>query len=82
VVEADAAGLERGGWRGEITPTMVLRQLGRHGQPNTACRSGAGDHDAAARFVERFLYQRPGTVATEHDAVVRLLQQVDEKVPV
>ncbi len=80
VVEADADTLERGQWRGDITPAQVLGSLAawaaQYGLPIWL----AGNHEAAGRFVERFLWQAARTIATEHDAAVRLLQQQHEKV--
>ena len=57
VIEADAAALEAGDWRSQLTPRHVLGSLAawtaQYGLPVWL----AGDHDSAGRFVERFLYR-------------------------
>ncbi len=74
IVEADAATLERGQWRSEVTSAMVLGSLaawtGQYGLPVWL----AGNHDAAGRFVERYLFQAARAIATEHEAAVQFLQ--------
>lgn len=73
VVEADAATLEAGAWRSKLKPAHVLGALAawtaQYGLPVWL----GGDHAAAGRFVERFLYQAARCVATELSAADSLL---------
>lgn len=69
VIEADAARIEVGDWRSKLTSAHVFGSLAawtvQYGLPIWL----AGDHDAAGRFVEKFLYQSARAVATEAQAV-------------
>jgi hypothetical protein len=69
VIEADAATLERGEWRSKLQPLHVLGSLAawtaQYGLPVWL----GGDHETAARFVERYLYQAARAVAMEASAV-------------
>lgn len=68
VVETDAATIEAGGWRSSLKPAHAIGSLAawcaQFGLPVWL----AGDHDAAGRFVERYLYQCARTIAEEHEA--------------
>jgi len=70
VVEADAATLEQGNWRGKLQPAHVLGSLAAWiAQYNMPIWIG-GDHDMAGRFVERYLYQCAREVARGWEAAV------------
>lgn len=74
VVECSAADLERGEWRSQLQPAHVLGSLAawtaQYGLPIWL----AGDHQAAGRFVERFLFQCALAVAGEYQAAEALLE--------
>lgn len=79
VIEADAATLEsgvRGGtpWRSTLKPTHVLGSLAawtaQYGLPVWL----AGTHEAAGRFVERYLYQCARAVLSENSSAVGLTE--------
>ena len=74
VVEADAAALEAGEWRSRLTRAHVLGSLAtwqaQYGLPVWL----AGSHEAAGRFVERFLYQAACCVATDYRAAARFVE--------
>jgi ERCC4-type nuclease len=69
VVETDAAEIEAGEWVGKMVPNQIMGSLAawqaQFGLPVWL----AGDHEAAGRFVERFLYQAARCVALEAEAV-------------
>ncbi len=69
VLEADAAALEAGVWQSHVKPSHVLGSLAawtaQYGLPVWL----AGSHEAAGRFVEKFLYQSARAVAAEAQAV-------------
>ena len=82
VVECSAADIERGGtdadvprggWRSRLQLAHVMGSLAawtaQYGLPVWM----AGDHDAAARFVERFLYQAARCVLTDYEAAAEML---------
>ncbi len=66
VIEADATTLEAGEWRSRLTPSHILGSLAawtaQYGLPTWL----SGTHEAAGRFVERFLYQSARCVATDY----------------
>jgi len=68
IIEADAAALEAGGWRSQLTPQHVLGSLAPWVAQYSLSVWLAGDHDSAGRFVERFLYQAARSVTTEYAA--------------
>lgn len=74
VIEADAATIDRGEWRSNLQPSHVLGSLAawqaQYGLPVWL----AGDHDGAARYVERYLYQAARCIGAEYDAAVALTQ--------
>lgn len=74
VIEADGADLERGEWRSQLTPAHVLGSLAAWCAQYALPVWLAGDHDAAGRFVERYLYQCARTVGTEHAAATAFLE--------
>ncbi len=69
VVEADYADLERGGWRSKIQPAHVLGSLAAWTAQYSLPITLAGDHEAAARFGERYLFQAARCVAEENAAL-------------
>ncbi|MFH1108733.1 MAG: ERCC4 domain-containing protein [Planctomycetota bacterium] len=73
VVEASAADLEAGQWRSNLKPAHVVGSLAawcvQYGLPIWL----AGDHGAAGRFVEKFLYQCARTLANEYEAATGFL---------
>ena len=73
LVEADAAEIEAGDWRSELTPAHVMGSLAawaaQYGLPVWL----AGNHEAAGRFAERWLYQAARCVWLEHEAAAGLL---------
>jgi len=70
-IEVDAADLEAGDWRSKLTPAHVLGSLTAWCAQYELPVRLAGDHDAAGRFVERFLYQ----AAREHAGIVDPYEQ-------
>ena len=76
VVEASYSDLERGAWRSQLKPSHVLGSLAawmaRYSLPVMLC----GDHQAAGRFAERFLYQCARCVASENAALGVVEQHV------
>lgn len=69
VVETDYATLEAGVWQSKLKPSHVLGSLAawqaQFGLPVML----AGDHESAARFTEKYLYQAARLVASENAAV-------------
>ncbi len=76
VVEASYADLEGGEWRSKIQPSHVLGSLAawmaQFGLPIWL----AGDHESAARFAEKYLFQAARCIAQENAAVGVAEQQV------
>lgn len=69
VVEANAEELERGEWQSQLLPAHVVGSLAAWvAQYELPCWL-AGTHEAAGRFVERYLYQCARTIALEVEAV-------------
>ncbi|MCH8968887.1 MAG: ERCC4 domain-containing protein [Planctomycetes bacterium] len=69
VVEASYADLERGGWRSKIQPSHVLGALAAWMAQYALPVILAGDHQAAARFAERYLFQAARCIAQENAAL-------------
>lgn len=65
VIEASYADLERGEWRSQIKPASVLGSLAAWQCQYELPIMLAGNHESAARFAERFLYQAARRVAAE-----------------
>ena len=69
VVEASYADLEGGGWRSKIQPSHVLGSLAAWMAQYSLPVMLAGDHESAARFVEKYLFQAARTIAAENKAI-------------
>ena len=69
VVECNYSDLEAGGWRSKIRPACVVGTLSAWMAQYSLPVVLAGDHESAARFGERFLYQAARCVAMENAAV-------------
>lgn len=69
VVEADYSTLERGEWRSKIQPASVLGSLAAWQCQYSLPVMLAGDHQAAGRFAERYLFQAARCIAQENAAV-------------
>ncbi|MCH8854262.1 MAG: ERCC4 domain-containing protein [Planctomycetes bacterium] len=69
VVEASYADLEGGGWRSKIQPAAVLGSLSAWMAQFDLPIWLAGDHQAAGRFAERYLYQCARLIASENAAL-------------
>lgn len=76
VIEADYADLERGEWRSKIQPAAVLGSLAAWTAQYSLPIWLAGDHQSAARFAEKFLFQSARLIAHENAAVGVVEQQV------
>ncbi len=75
VVEATYADLERGEWLSKIHRASVLGSLAAWQAQYSLPIMLAGNHEAAARFAEKFLYQAARCVAAE-SAALGVAQQV------
>ncbi|MCZ6653575.1 MAG: ERCC4 domain-containing protein, partial [Planctomycetota bacterium] len=69
VVEASYADLEGGGWRSKIQPSHVLGSLAAWMAQYSLPVMLAGDHESAARFAERYLFQAARMIAAENKAI-------------
>ncbi len=69
VVEASYADLEGGAWRSKIQPSHVLGSLAAWMAQYSLPVMLAGDHQAAARFAERYLFQAARCIAQENAAL-------------
>jgi len=69
IVEASHADLEAGQWRSQIKPASVLGSLAAWTARYSLPVWLAGDHQAAGRFAEKYLYQCARLVANENAAV-------------
>ncbi|MCH8853722.1 MAG: ERCC4 domain-containing protein [Planctomycetes bacterium] len=69
VIEASYADLERGEWRSQLKPSHIVGSLSAWQCQYSLPVMLAGDHQAAARFAERYLYQAARLVARENAAV-------------
>ncbi|MCZ6654515.1 MAG: ERCC4 domain-containing protein [Planctomycetota bacterium] len=76
VVEADYGTLERGEWRSKIQPASVLGSLAAWQAQYSLPIWLAGDHEAAGRFAEKYLYQCARLIASENAAVGVTRQRV------
>ena len=75
VVEATLADLEHGEWRSRLLPAHVLGSVASW-QVKYCPFVFAGDHDAAARWTERFLFQAARAVAMEYTAAAALVSSI------
>ncbi len=73
IVEADAATLELGEWRSKLKPAHVLGALAAWTVQFSLPIWLAGNHAAAGRFVERYLFQCARCVAMELASAESLL---------
>ncbi len=69
IIEASHADLEAGEWRSQLKPSHVLGSLAAWMVQYALPIMLAGDHEAAARFGERYLYQAARSVANENAAL-------------
>ena len=69
VIEADYSTLEGGEWRSKIQPASVLGSLAAWQAQYSLPIWLAGEHEAAARFAERYLFQAARCVARENAAL-------------
>jgi len=69
VIEASYSDLEAGEWRSKIKPSAVLGSLAAWTVQCSLPVMLAGDHESAARFAERYLYQCARLVASENAAI-------------
>ncbi len=76
VIEASYADLDRGDWRSKIQPSHVLGSLAAWMVQYSLPIVLACDHESAARFAERFLYQCASLVASENAALGVVEQRV------
>ena len=68
VIEASHTDLEAGRWRSQIKPASVLGSLAAWTAQYSLPVMLAGDHEAAAKFAERYLFQAARCVAKENGA--------------
>lgn len=76
VIEASYSDLERGEWRSQLKPSHVLGSLAAWTVQYSLPIWLAGDHQAAGRFAEKFLYQAARCIAQENAAVGVVGQRV------
>ena len=76
IIEASYADIERGEWRSKIQPSHVIGSLAAWTAQFSLPVMLAGDHESAARFVEKYLYQAARLVASENTAVGAVEEQV------
>ena len=69
IVETDYSALEAGEWRSKIQPASVLGSLAAWQAQYSLPIWLAGEHEAAARFAERYLFQAARCVARENAAL-------------
>lgn len=69
VIEASYSDLERGEWRSKVQPSAVLGSLAGWQARYSLPVMLVGDHESAARFAERYLYQCARLVAQENAAI-------------
>ncbi len=69
VIESDCATLERGGWRIQVKPSAALGSLAAWQAQYSLPIWLAGDHQAAGRFGEKYLYQCARLIASENAAL-------------
>ena len=69
VIEASYADLEAGGWRSQVKPAAVLGSLAGWQCQYELPIWLAGDHQAAGRFAEKYLYQCARLIAGENAAL-------------
>lgn len=68
IVETDAATIESGDWRSSLTPAHAMGSLAAWCVQYSLPVWLAGSHEAAGRFVERYLYQAARAVLTDREA--------------
>ncbi len=69
IIEATYAGLERGVWLSKVKPASVLGSLAAWQAQYSLPVMLAGDHEAAARFAQRYLFQCARVIASESAAL-------------
>lgn len=69
IVETDYAILEAGQWRSKIQPSHVLGSVAAWQCQFSLPVMLAGDHESAARFCERYLFQCARLIASENQAL-------------
>lgn len=69
VIEASYADLERGEWRSQLKPSHVLGSLSAWMVQFELPIWLAGNHESAARFAEKYLYQCARLIASENAAL-------------
>ena len=69
IIEASHADLEAGQWRSQLKPSHVLGSLAAWTVQFALPVWLAGDHESAARFAERYLYQAARCIAAENKAI-------------
>ena len=69
IIEASHADLEAGQWRSQLKPSHVLGSLSAWMAQFDLPIWLAGDHEAAARYAERYLFQAARRVAAENAAL-------------
>lgn len=69
IIEGNYADIERGEWRSQLKPSQVLGSLAAWQCQYELPIWLAGDHRAAGRFAERYLYQCARLVAQENAAI-------------
>ena len=79
LVEATLEEIEAGQWRSKLKPPHVLGALAAWQCQFSLPIVFAGDHDAAGRYAERYLFQAARTVATEYEAILATTGSVDTK---
>lgn len=77
VVETDALALESGEWRSQLQPAHVLGSLAAWSAQYELPIWLAGSHDAAGRFVERFLWQAARCVADTYAAATAFVERFE-----
>ncbi len=69
IIEASHADLEAGQWRSQLKPSHVLGSLSAWMAQFELPIWLAGEHESAARFAEKYLYQCARLIASENAAV-------------
>ena len=69
IVEASHEDIQRGQWRSKVHPNAVAGSLAGWMAQYSLPIMLAGDHEAAARFAERYLFQAARCIAQENAAL-------------
>jgi ERCC4-type nuclease len=77
VVEASAADLESGQWRSQLKPQHVLGSLTSWTADYDLPTWLAGTHEAAGRFVARYLFKCCRHITSEYVAAAKLLESTE-----